>query len=376
MKRLFILFVVFGLVGMLALPSFPTSVPTTSALAAQDGVTDDPTTTRTINLADLGTDEIMTISGNIASRGGTVLFIGEDSVEKTVNIVADSPTLVTIETNWTNRESDLDVYLYRVGDADPTTLAEANVFNSAASILGSAVFPENIGPNVLLPGQYVLGITNFECDTCGQNDTPFDSPATDFTVKMTVGGKTAEVNVDNGILGILRYRTGLGRTYVNRFSLGDQLGLSAPADVTVTGVRVLLFNPSTLGVVGRPDIPGQQVRFIAFTAPKGTTTPPDNPSLVLDRVLTVPGADGFIDFTLDPPLVVNSDQELLLGYFVADPANNGMHFNIETANPTGRSFFTGGPGTSTAVLSGWVPDEGTSTAAPGGNLMLRLLVAR
>jgi len=373
MKRLFTLFVILGLGGVLAYPGLSISEPTGSALAAQEGVTDDPTTTLTVALSEPGTREI---SGNISSRQGSVLFIGEDSIEKTITLVVTRPLAVLVETNWTNRETDIDVYLYRVGETDPTILAEPNVFNSAASPLGPAAFPENIGANVLLPGRYVVGISNFECDTCGANDTPIDNPPTDYSVRITAfESGPVEVNVDNGILGILRFRTGLGRTYVTRFSLGEQMGLDAPRAIQVTGARVLLFNPSTFGV-GRPDIPGQSVRFIAFTAPAGTTTPPDNPTLVLDRNLTVPGADGYIDFAFDPPLTVNSNEELFVGYFVADPANNGMQFNIEVSNPMGRSFATGGSGTSTAILSGWRPDEGTGTAAPGGNLMLRLLVTR
>lgn len=373
MKRLLVLLMIFGLGGVLAYPSLPLSKPTGSALAAQEGVTDDPTTTLVLDISEPGVQEL---SGSVSSRGGSVLFIGEDSIEKTIMLNVTRPLIVFIETNWSNRETDLDVFLYRVGDADPTTLAEPNVFNSAASPLGPAAFPENIGPNVLLPGRYVLGISNFECDTCGPNDTPFDSPPSDYTVKLTVAETgPVEVNVDNGLLSILRFRTGLGRTYVTRFSLGKQLGLDAPRTVTVTGARVLLFNPSTFGIA-RPDIPGQSVRFIAFTAPAGTTTPPDNPPLVLDRNLTVPGADGFIEFAFDPPLTVNSNEELFVGYFVADPANNGMQFNIESTQPTGRTFFTGGAGTSTAILAGWKPDEGTSAVPPGGNLMLRVLTIR
>jgi hypothetical protein len=364
---------ILGLGGVLAYPGLSVSQPTGSVLAAQEGVTDDPTTTLTVTVSEPGTQEI---SGNISSRAGSVLFIGEDSIEKTIMLNVTRPLIVFVETNWTNRETDIDVYLYRVGETDPTILAEPNVFNSAASPLGAAAFPENIGPNVLLPGRYVIGVSNFECDTCGANDTPIDNPMTAYSVRITAAESgPVEVNVDNGILGILRFRTGLGRTYVTRFSLGEQLGLEAPRSVTVTGARVLLFNPSTFGV-GRPDIPGQSVRFIAFTAPAGTATPPNNPTLVLDRNLTVPGSDGYIDFAFDPPLTVDSNVELFVGYFVADPANNGMQFNIEVANPSGRSFFTGGIGTSTAVLAGWAPDEGTATASPGGNLMLRLLATR
>jgi hypothetical protein len=371
MKRLFTLFTVLGLAGLLALASFPVSQSTS---AAQDGVTDDPTSSMTVTLAGPGTT---TISGNIASRGGTVIFVGEDSFEKIINVVVNQPTVATFELNWPNRQTDLDTILWKVAEGgDPTLVADPEAVNASASPLGAAAFPEKIGPNVLLPGRYVLGITNFECDTCGANGTPIDGVASDYTLTITTGGNAPiEVNVDNGILGILRFRTGLGRTYVNRFSLGEQLGLSGPRQVTISGVRANLFNPSTFGVA-RPDIPGQSVRFIAFTAPAGTTAPPDNPTLVLDRNLTVPGADGYIDFALNPPLVVDSNQELFLGYFMADPANNGMQFNIDTLGGTsrGRSFFSGGTGTSSAALSGWNPDEGTAAVPAGGNAMHRLIV--
>lgn len=374
MKRFFTLFTIMGIAGLLMLASFPVSQPTTSA--AQDGVTDDPTTTQTITLAPEGT---VTISGNIASRGGTVIFVGEDSFEKVLNIVVNQPTVASFDLTWPNRATDLDMILWQVpAGGDPTLVSDAEAVNAAASPLGPAAFPEKIGPNVLLPGRYVLGITNFECDTCGANSSPIDGPPSAYTLTIRTGGNDPiEVNVDNGILAILRFRTGLGRTYVNRFSLGQQLALSGPRQVTITGARVNLFNPSTFGVA-RPDIPGQSVRFLAFTAPAGTTTPPDNPTLVFDRNLTVPGADGFIDFAIDPPFVVDSNQELFFGYFMADPANNGMQFNIDSLGGSGRtrSFFAGGTGRSTPALSGWAPDEGTGAVPPGGNAMLRLIVSQ
>jgi hypothetical protein len=358
---------------------------TTCAQMKDTGATDTPSKSIDISsaIAAIPNGGCLEISGHIVAGQGNTIFLGEDGVEKIFNYTVTKPTVLEFHTVATAKGADLNVSNFRVPAAGADNAGDADIQNSADfnGTGGTPISDEDIGPNVVLPGgSNFVGVSDFDCQTCGTNATPVVSDPTDYILRITAGGTTAELNIDHGTAGDAgalfgRFTSALGTTYVNQFSFYQALGLSAPMNVTVKTIRVMMFDPSVFGVTTRPPIAGQKVRFVAFTATKGAAAPPNNPTLVFDQVLTIPGSNNYLDFAVTP-FVVRSDQELYVGYFVADPANSGVNFEDDCSAGSGRTFFAGGSGNATAVLNGWKPETGFSSAAGlPCDVRLRILVA-
>jgi hypothetical protein len=156
-------------------------------------VTDDPASSL---LVPLGRCPVVEIRGHIRSRSGKTIYIGQDGIEKTINLELGRTAQVGISLNWANRHANLNVYLYKAEEGtDRRRLTEKNLLSSGSAPPAAFVVSKRISSTLLSPGRYVLGISDFECNTCDADHTPVDSPATDYSVRITVGGsEQAEID--------------------------------------------------------------------------------------------------------------------------------------------------------------------------------------
>jgi hypothetical protein len=119
---------------------------------------------------------------------------------------------------------------------------------------------------------------------------------------------------------------------------------------------------------GLPSPVGASVRFLAFAGPS-VGAPPAAPTLVLDRMVTLPsfpGGGGFVEIALDDlPAIASGD--LYVGFQAPDPAGAIAFPADENGPQKGRGFYSADEGATYAAIA--IPDgHGGSTPA---NFMLR-----
>jgi hypothetical protein len=377
-----------GLVGVLTDVSLPRSELSVSAQACEQrtdaGITNDTRTTKTITLPESGCVEY---SGMIAAttdlRNAGPFFFGDENAEKIFNIRVDKPAVVFISLSFDNPEADLNAFLVLPPQNAPDHAVESDLLDSGLTF-GVGFSPEEIRPNLLLPGTlYFLAVSDFECQRCN-NGGPFVSPPTSYRVKFTLGGNP-DIHLDAGGAGLGtlgRFTSANGRLTVNRFSIGPALGISGHVPVEITGIVYQMLSPEFFNI-NRESPLGDFFNFVAFTAPAGTVKPPDNPRLLTNQRITITELDSYVQVDLPIPLMVNSDQELFAGMFFdyRDPGPNSFNLgrsqtiswqlrNVRTIN---RTYFTvtTSPGERPA-LSGWTLD-GFSTGGPTGPLRFRVI---
>ncbi|GIU78262.1 MAG: hypothetical protein KatS3mg005_1500 [Bryobacteraceae bacterium] len=91
-----------------------------------------------------------------------------------------------------------------------------------------------------------------------------------------------------------------------------------------------------------PDPQGQKVRLVAFVDPEGKGRPPANPRLAVDQWETIPSIGGFVDFSVDGPLLESGD--LYVGYQAPRP-HGGVGFPLDTNGaPQERGFWSDNDG--------------------------------
>lgn len=400
MKRWFTLCLILGLGGVLAYTSLPGGEPQVSAqdecavTMTDEGITNDILTTADLTLPEAGTLCItgrVDATADIANAGP--YFRGQDNVEKIFKIEVDEPTVVAFSVTFTDPNADIDAFLVRPPADAPDFATEADMIDSSEG-LGSGFSPESIPPRLLLPGvTYFYGVSNFECETCGADGGPFVSASTDYEVRITVGGNRSDVSIEAGpltfpgnILG--RFTSGNGRLQVNRFSIGEALGLGAGKQgttVRVVGFRYVMGLPEDFGI-DRANPVGDYADFVAFSGPAGVARPPDNPSDVVTRRFTIPGAGLVTFFTvpLDPPIEVDASNEVFAGYFLdfREPGegnfnwgrNQIVFWRFANEGTVERSWFTMSTGAE-PVLSGWRLESFSSGGITGmGPMAFRLIV--
>jgi hypothetical protein len=386
MKRLFTLIAILGLVGAMMYPSLPVSQPAVSAQGCEqrtdEGITNDTLTTATISLPSSGCVDyngMVEATADIANAGPFFAF--GDATEKIFNIQVDAPTVVTIDVLAANPAADLDAFLVRPPADAPDFAVETDIQDA---VLGfGAGFDEQIRANVLLPGVlYFLAVSNFEDLT---SSPPTISPATNYTVRFTIGGNP-DIHLDKGLFDFTlgRFTSGNGALEVNRFSLGEALGLSGSVPVEIVGIVYNMWSPERFGL-NRPSPLGDHFNFVVFTAPGGTLAPPDNPTLLTNQQITITGLDTLTQADLASSLTVMSDQETFAGMFLdrrdpSDPNNlnralivSWRHQNEFTADRTYLATTTT-PGDN-PPLTGWRIEEFSSGGITSrGPLRFRLVV--
>jgi hypothetical protein len=73
---------------------------------------------------------------------------------------------------------------------------------------------------------------------------------------------------------------------------------------------------------------GKKVRLVLFTDPEGKGTPPAAPEMRIDRYITIPAKNQWLDFPLDGPVLQSGD--LYVGYESPDPYD-GIGFACDTS---------------------------------------------
>lgn len=353
-------------------------------------ITDDPATSEVIALPDPPCT--VTIKGKIKSsdpKKPAPFVVGVDSFEKIINVSVSKPTVVSFQASFTNKDADVDA-VFVLAEFGRASAAETDLFDSSEGF-GPGGGPETIPAHVLLPGkEYFYAVSNFECERCGEGQTPVTRPETDYTIELTIGGNAADVSLEagsftpSGILG--RFTSGNGRLEVNRFSIGADLGLATPTDVEVIGIRYLMGSPERFGIQRKTPV-GDFFDMVAFSANPGPNgEPPDNPTGVITRRITIRGVDEIVTEMLDPPLRVRSDVDFFAGMFIdrRDPGENNVNLGRNqiilwqfmvprTENRTWATTQTtiGGP----PVLSGWQKEVFSSGGiTSSGPLWFRIIV--
>lgn len=113
--------------------------------------------------------------------------------------------------------------------------------------------------------------------------------------------------------------------------------LTPSATSVLQTVRIFL-----LPFPGQPNPSGKTIRIIAFTGSSNSTQAPANPTLVLDRTLTVPtvpGEGGLVDFPITNGPTINLGQDLYVGYKTS-PANGVFAFGDSNGPQQQRAYFS------------------------------------
>lgn len=393
MRRLITFNAILGLVGMLMCIGIPVGVPQASAndLAFTDdqlGITNNVVTTGDLPLPGSGT---LTITGAISptvdlSKAGP-FFWGEDNAEKIFKIKVDKPSVVSFSANLTAvATADLEAWLVLPPQDSMDHAVEQDALDSTSGVVGLGV--KSIPPNILLPGvTYFYALSDFECRTCNSGQ-PFYSDPAKYVVTITVGEAATDVHVESGPFSFgtaARFTSGNGRLEVNRFSIAETTGLKGK--VQIVGIKYVMFTPETFNF-NRNSPVGDTFNFVAFAAPPGTQQPPDNPRLIANRKIEITSLASatktFTEVILDPPLLVNAEDELFAGMFLdyrnpgANSVNLGRNLILawfwDTDRSHGRTWATMST-SNQPTLSGWQPEAFTLNGMTGmGPLMFRIVV--
>jgi pseudomonalisin len=193
---------------------------------------------------------------------------------------------------------DVDLYIRKgqpVGDTGFSNPYVAD-YNSAGSMAYEAIYISPNSTNPLTPGTYYVAVSN-----CTSAPAVFTLSANLITPSTSI--KIEELSVDNGIV-------------EDNFNNGDVVNyppLGLGGTIVVNRLRPTLY-PSTLTTIriysdkwdAQNDPTGQQIRIIAFSDAAGTGIPPANPVLLVNQVVTIPGTNGFMDYTITNPPVIQS----------------------------------------------------------------------
>jgi pseudomonalisin len=217
---------------------------------------------------------------------------------------------------------DVDLYIRKgqpVGDTGFSNPYVAD-YNSEGSTAHEAIYVSPSSPNPLTPGSYYLAVAN-----CMSVPAAFTLSANLITPSTSI--KIEELSVDNGVV-------------EDYFDNGDAVnyppsGLSGT--IVVNRLRPTLY-PSTLTTIridseawdSQNDPTGQQIRIIAFNDAAGTGTPPANPVLLVNQVVTIPGTNGFMEYTITNPPVIQSGD-----WYVGFQHPSAYHGVIAALNESG-----------------------------------------
>ncbi len=286
----------------------------------------------------------ITFSGaNSVSDPGPI-FVNQDDVENlSAPITITSDILVKLELSFTNPNSDLDLFVFRLPEgASVSSLSARDVVDSSA-LAGN---PEVVGPErfgaqgasttgtpALGPGRYVFGVSIF--------DNP-SVQSTSWTLTVTTGGNTEELIGDSG----------LPNSAVNIG--GNQVVQINCVTPTVFPFKVIGARLANFQVQGQPNPVGRTIDIVSFTGPApvpgGNPIPPTNPVLtVTPAAIARQGA--WADYPIPNGPTVQQGQVLYIGYRYTT-AGTGIFPTIDTDRTTkNRSFISGDNGASWRLLA-------------------------
>ncbi|MEW6731107.1 MAG: IPT/TIG domain-containing protein [Acidobacteriota bacterium] len=200
-------------------------------------------------------------------------------------------------------------------------------------------------------------------------NVPSSTPTSTFSITITgtagqlVRTQTLTLNVVNGGAVEQEFKVddggpefGLvddGLIVVNRFT-------PASYPVTLRRIRAVFNQFEDL-----PSPVGDTVRLLVFVDPLGRNRPVNNPTFVINQVVTIPRADEFVDFPVNGPTITSGD--IYVGYQLPTPAR-GVGFSADEDGPQlQRGFFSDDNGATFDPLS--------FTDGSTANILIRAIVS-
>lgn len=235
-------------------------------------------------------DSNPSITGTIPPSSSTT-GCALNPTQYTINVPSGALQLVVILDG--SPSGDVDLYVRKgqpVGDTGSFNPFISD-YRSEGSTAHEAVY---LGPNSTIPltqGTYYIAVSN-----CKSTPGPFTLTANVVTGSSPTKGE--ELFTDNGIVeASFPQNQANGAIVVNRLRPSRY-----PSKLTKVRIYSTHWN-------GPPDIDpaGQKIRILAFGDPGSTGNPPSPASpLVVDQMVTVPGSNGFMEFAITNPPVIQS----------------------------------------------------------------------
>jgi hypothetical protein len=217
-------------------------------------------------------------------------------------------------------QADVDYNMYLFQQSNDFGLFPEGVQLLAAAT-ADAGQSEVIGPRVLEPGAYFIGVSRIRRGLS-------DLQRVSYMLRVS-RGLSREIHVIEDVACVGRLIDSPGSVFVVNCVQPTQY----PARLEEISI-FLAQHP------GRPSPSGRPVRIIAFVGPAGSAAPPFNPALVVDRTIlaSVPANEGaFNTLSLGSGGPVINSGVFYVG-FVADPANGIYPDGGRALNPNIRSF--------------------------------------
>ncbi|MBX7221172.1 MAG: Ig-like domain-containing protein [Blastocatellia bacterium] len=318
----------------------PTGASTSGNFKYETEPNDTPQTAQVINVND-------GLIGNLApnDRKGDVFLTftdgSRDGIEDLYKFTLTRPTTVSIEVDWVDDESDVDVYLFNgnltSGNGFPFQVDESNTIGGK---------PEIIAPQTLPAGTYYIGVSLF--DEPGNRATLYG-----LAIVAEEENTAQTLSIDDGRLE-LGFQADPEEVFINQLTPP-----SYPATINQVAIsfnnRAFTGRASSVGVtigvyvLGDPNRTGQLevLAADAYQITNDGTTADFATNLFITKPATLPSGDFYVGFQLLQP---NSSGTKPLA-------------TIDTTTPRKRSFYSKDNGKNfVPLLSGIERD---------GNLLIR-----
>lgn len=239
-------------------------------------------------------DSNPSISSSIPPSPSTTAC-GLNHTQYTINVPSGALQLVVTLDGPAN--GDVDLYVRKGQPVVDTGFMNPFIsdFRSEGSTPHEAVY---VGPHSTIPlsaGTYYIAMSN-----CSDTSAAFTVSANVITASSST--KIEELLADDGIV-------------EDAFNNGDTVNFpphTINGTIVVNRLRPSQY-PSMLTKIRiysafwNVDPTGQSMRIIAFNDPAGTGAPPGpTPILLVDQVVAVPGSNGFMEYTITNPPVIQS----------------------------------------------------------------------
>jgi pseudomonalisin len=240
-------------------------------------------------------DNTPQVTGTIPPSASTT-GCGLNPTQYAVNVPAGALQLVVKLDGPAN--GDVDLYVRKGQSVGDTGFFNPYIadYTSQGSTAHEAVYIGPNSPNPLTAGTYYIAVSN-----CMQTAAAFTLSASVITPSTPT--KIEELSTDNGIL----------EDYFNPTGSTNYPPSGVNGTIVVSRLRPTRY-PSTLTKIRiystlwdqNYDPAGKPFRLIAFNDPAGTGNPPSAPTLLVNQQVTIPGSNGFMEYTISNPPVIQS----------------------------------------------------------------------
>ncbi|MBI4746870.1 MAG: IPT/TIG domain-containing protein [Acidobacteria bacterium] len=286
----------------------------------------------------------ITVNGNVnpGDSGGTFIQFGDntqDRIEDLYRITIPSTMTVALALDWAQTSADLDLYLFN-NSLVPGSANAAIVDASASETLK----PERIGPRILQPGTYYIGVSRFDQS---------NSLATSYQLRFASqpGGTSQTLSLDDGRAELF-FASGT-IIFANRLT---------PPSYPATLNQVLL-SVNNRATAQPASAVGSIVRIIVYSVDtSGQRTLQGVENFLITNDGTTPD---FTANTFNITDVTIQNGSFLVGYQVVQPNSSGVSpfATVDSTSPKRNTFISVDNGTTFAEL--------VSQNNQMGNLLLR-----